>query len=78
MFSTITSYQLVEDAHLCLILSSELNLEDKMGVKAGTVKEDFVPKHDMVDGVVFPDCLRATRAVNWDVGTRGVFRRLLG
>lgn len=56
MFSAIISYQFVDNSHPHLLLLAELNLEDKTGVETNVVEKDVVPKCDVVDSVVFPNC----------------------
>ena len=70
VFGTISGYQFARDAHPCLLLHAELNLENEMWVKVSVVKQGLVPEHDVVNSIVFPDRFQAVRALDWDVGAR--------
>ena len=74
MFSPIARYQLAENTQPRLLLFTKLNLEGKVRVEAGTVEKGIVPECDVVDGVVFPDRLRAVRALDRNIGAWRVFR----
>ena len=75
VLSTPFCESLIGNAHSCPLLITDLNFKNKTGVEIVVVEKGLgVVDCDVVGHVVLPNCLRALRALDGNVGTQGGLR----